>query len=151
MSSLRDVKDDLLKNWLYFRDEDFCSLVNAEDRKHMIKFDEFSDIILKSIPKQNRPFVQKQLNKLDDNVMDYIGYWNEKYFRNGFCDGIELIKIIKFRPKIFPWSNFYFITNLYIFFHFFIPFVDFFSNLINCIVSFIFYHCRMGSIIISQK
>lgn len=91
MNSLRDVKDDLLKDWLYFRDEDFCSLVNAEDRKHMIKFDEFSDIILKSIQKQNRPFVQKQLNKLDDNVMDYIGYWNEKYFRNGFCDGIELI------------------------------------------------------------
>ena len=90
MSSLRDVKDDLLKAWLYFRDEDFCSLVNAEDKQHMIKFDEFSDIILKSIPKQNRPFVQKQLNKLDDNVMDYIGYWNEKYFRNGFCDGIEL-------------------------------------------------------------
>ncbi len=75
MSSLRDVKDDLLKNWLYFRDEDLCSLANAEDRKHMIKFDEFSDIILKSIPKQNRPFVQKQLNKLDDNVIDYIGYW----------------------------------------------------------------------------
>jgi len=50
-----------------------------------------SNCILKSIPKQNRPFVQKQLNKLDDNVMDYIGYWNEKYFRNGFCDGIELI------------------------------------------------------------
>lgn len=91
MSSLRDVKDDLLKDWLYFRDENFCSLVNAEDRKHMIKFDEFSDIILKSISKHNRPFVQKQLNKLDDNVMDYIGYWNEKYFRNGFCDGIELI------------------------------------------------------------
>lgn len=57
----------------------------------MIRFDEFSDIILKSILKQNRPFIQKQLNKLDDNVMDYIGYWNEKYFRNGFCDGVELI------------------------------------------------------------
>lgn len=91
MNSLRNVKDDLLKNWLYFRDEDFCSLVNAEDRKHMIKFDEISDSILKSIPKHNRPFVQKQLNKLDYNVMDYIGYWNEKYFRNGFCDAVELI------------------------------------------------------------
>ena len=91
MSSLKDVKDDLLKDWIYFRDEDLRSLVNAEDRKHIIKFDEFSDCILKSIPKQNRPFVQKQLNKLDDNVMDYIGYWNEKYFRNGFCDRIELI------------------------------------------------------------
>lgn len=61
MSSLRDVKDDLLKDWLYFRDEDFCSLVNAEDRKHMIKFDEFSDIILKSIPKHNRPFCTKTI------------------------------------------------------------------------------------------
>lgn len=80
MSSLRDVKDDLLKDWLYLRNEDFCSLINAENRKHIIKLDEFSDIILKSIPKQNRPFVQKQLNKLDDNVMDYIGYWNENIF-----------------------------------------------------------------------
>jgi hypothetical protein len=59
MNSLRDVQDDLLKDWLYFRDENFCSLVNADYRKHMIKFDEISDIILKSIPKQNRPFVQK--------------------------------------------------------------------------------------------
>ena len=91
MSSLRDVKDDLLKAWLYFRDEDFCSLVNAEDKKHMIKFDEFSDIILKSIPKQNKPFVQKQLNKLDDNVMDYIGYWNDKYYRAGFGDCLNLV------------------------------------------------------------
>jgi len=90
MNSLRIVKDDLLKDWLNFKDENFCSLVNAEDKKHMIKFDEISESILKSIPKQNRPFVQKQLNKLDDNVMDYIGYSNEKYFRNVFCDGIQL-------------------------------------------------------------
>ena len=51
MSHLRMVNDDLLKDWLYFRDEDLCSLVNVEDRKHMIKFDEISDSILKSIPK----------------------------------------------------------------------------------------------------
>lgn len=57
----------------------------------MIKFDEISDSILKSIPKQNRPFVQNQLNKLDDNFMDYVGYCNEKYFRNGFCNAVELI------------------------------------------------------------
>ena len=91
MDSLRIVKDDLLKDWLQFRDENFYSLVNAEDRKHMIKFDEISDSILKSIPKQNRPFVQKQLNKLDDNFMDYVGYWDEKYYRNGFCDAVQLI------------------------------------------------------------
>ena len=52
MSNLRMVNDDLLKDWLYFRDENLCSLVNTEDRKHMIKFDEISDSILKNIPKQ---------------------------------------------------------------------------------------------------
>ena len=33
----------------------------------------------------------KQLNVLDDNFLDYFGYWNEKYYRNGFCDAVELI------------------------------------------------------------
>ena len=41
MSSLREVNDDILKDWLDFR-EDTC-------------------------------------------------YWNEKYYRNGFCDGVQLI------------------------------------------------------------
>ena len=91
MDSLRIVKDDLLKDWLYFRDEDFCSLVNAEDKKHMIYFDEITEKILNSIPKQNRKFVRQQLNKLDDNFSDYIGYWSEKYYRNGFVDGIQMI------------------------------------------------------------
>jgi hypothetical protein len=35
--------------------------------------------------------VQKQLSFLDENFMDYIDYWNEKYYRNGFCDSIELL------------------------------------------------------------
>ncbi|MDO4282836.1 MAG: hypothetical protein Q4D02_04290 [Clostridia bacterium] len=46
---------------------------------------------LNRIPERNRDLIQKQLAKLDDNVMDYTGYWNEKYFRFGFCDGVELI------------------------------------------------------------
>ena len=52
---------------------------------------EKSKRILNNIPKQNRNYVQKQLNMLDDNFMDYLGYWNEKYYRNGFCDGVQLI------------------------------------------------------------
>ena len=42
--------------------------------------------ILKRIPKDDRKYVQKQLSFLDENFMDYIDYWNEKYYRNGFCD-----------------------------------------------------------------
>lgn len=91
MNNLRDVKDDLLKDWLLFREDEIFSLKTDEDKRHWIYFDEISERILKNIPKQNRNYVQRQLNILDDNFMDYIGYWNEKYYRNGFCDGIQLI------------------------------------------------------------
>lgn len=91
MSNLRKVNEDILRDWMIFRDETISSVQSSEDRKHLICFDSICDSILKSIPKQNRPYVQKQLNKLDDNFMDHLGYLNEKYFRNGFCDAIQLI------------------------------------------------------------
>ena len=34
---------------------------------------------------------KSRLEKLDDNIMEYIHYWFEKYYRNGFCDAVELI------------------------------------------------------------
>ena len=91
MNNLREVKDDLLKDWLFFREDEIASLSCDEDRKHWVYFDEISENILKSVPKQNRFYIQKQLNKLDNNFLDYLGYWNEKYYRNGFCDGVQLI------------------------------------------------------------
>ena len=91
MSSLREVNDDILKDWLLFREDELSSLTCDEDRKHWVYFDEISERILKNIPKQNRNYVQRQLNILDDNFMDYIGYWNEKNYRNGFCDGVQLV------------------------------------------------------------
>ncbi len=91
MVNFREVNDDILKEWLLYREDVISSLSCEEDRKHWVYFDEISDKILKSIPKQNRDFVRKQLNILDDNFLDYLGYWNEKYYRNGFCDGVQLI------------------------------------------------------------
>ncbi|MBR3882446.1 MAG: hypothetical protein IKJ36_04165 [Clostridia bacterium] len=91
MNNLRDINDDLLKDWLLFRENEISSLSCDKDKKHWVYFDEISKSILNSIPKQNRAFVQKQLNVLDDNFMDYIGYRNEKYYRNGFVDGIQLL------------------------------------------------------------
>ena len=91
MNNFRKVNDDILKDWLMFREEDLCSLICDEDRKHFVYFDEISEKILNSIPKQNRKFVEKQLELLNSSFLDYIVYWNEKYYRNGFCDGVELI------------------------------------------------------------
>ena len=91
MSSLREVNDDILKDWLDFREDTIASLTCAEDKKHFIYFDEISARILKNVLAQNKKYVEKQLKQLDDNFFDYICYWNEKYYRNGFCDGVQLI------------------------------------------------------------
>ena len=92
MVNFREVnEDDILKDWLLFREEEISSLGCEEDKKHWIYFDEISDKILKSIPEKNRKYVKKQLDILDDNFFDYISYWNEKYYRNGFVDGSQLV------------------------------------------------------------
>ena len=91
MKNLREVNDDILKDWLMFREEEISSLSCDEDKKHWIYFDEISERILRNVPEQNKKYVKKQLEQLDENFMDYIDYWNEKYYRNGFVDGVQLI------------------------------------------------------------
>ena len=71
MVNFREVNDnDILKDWLLFREEEISSLNCEEDKKHWIYFDEISDKILKSIPKNNREYVKKQLDLLDDNFFE---------------------------------------------------------------------------------
>ena len=91
MSNLREVNDDILKDCLDFRENTIASLTCAEDKKHFICFEEISERILRNVPVQNKKYVQKQLDLLDKNFMDYIDYWNEEYYRNGFCDGVQLV------------------------------------------------------------
>ena len=91
MNNLREINEEILKDWLDLREDQLCSLTCDEDRNHNIYFDEISERILKNVPKQNQKYVQKQLDQLDKNFMDYVDYWNEKYYRNGFCDGVQLI------------------------------------------------------------
>ena len=55
----------------------------TKDRKLTVKYDEISEKVLNSVPKQNRKFVEKQLELLNSSFLDYIVYWNEKYYRNG--------------------------------------------------------------------
>lgn len=90
--SFREVnEDDILKEWLDFREETVLCEMTAQDKKYCICFDEISEKILKNVPKQNQKYIQKQLDQLDRNFMDYLGHWNEKYYRNGFVDGARII------------------------------------------------------------
>ena len=90
--SFREVnEDDILREWLSCREEGLLGYLTEEDKKHHIYFDELSENILKNVPKQNQKYVKKQLEILDKNFMDYLSYWNEKYYRNGFVDGVQII------------------------------------------------------------
>ena len=93
MNNFRKVNDDILKDWLMFREEDLCYLICDEDRKHFVYFDEISERILKNVTEQNKKYVEKQLKQLDNNFFDYICYWNEKYYRNGFVDGLSWLLV----------------------------------------------------------
>ena len=90
-NNLREVNDDLMKEWFQFREESKFCYLTEEDKKHFIDFDTISERILKNVPKQNKKYIKKQLELLDRNFLDYVCYYNEKYYRNGFCDGVQLI------------------------------------------------------------
>ena len=91
MDNFREVNDDILREWLSYREETELGYLTQEDKKHNINFDEIVENVLKNVPKQNKKYVKKQLDILDKNFMDYICYWNEKYYRNGFVDGSQLV------------------------------------------------------------
>ena len=91
MNNFREVNDDILREWLSYREETELGYLTQEDKKHNINFDEIVENVLKNVPKQYKKYVKKQLDILDKNFMDYICYWNEKYYRNGFVDGSQLV------------------------------------------------------------
>lgn len=91
MNNLREVNDDILKDWLEFREETLLCHLSDKNYKYSFNFDKFCEKILHNVSRDNKQFVQSQLDKLYDDFMIYLDYWNEKYYRNGFCDGVELI------------------------------------------------------------
>ena len=91
MSNFREVNDDILKEWFEFRDESLGRFTTEEDQKHSINFEDIAKNILKNVPEQNKKYVKKQLDLLDENYLDYIFYWDEKYYRNGFVDGVKMV------------------------------------------------------------
>ena len=74
-----------------FREEELGSLTCKEDKEHFIYFEEISEDILNNVSGNNIEYVKSRLEKLDDNIMEYMHYWFEKYYRIRFWDAVELI------------------------------------------------------------
>lgn len=54
MNNFREVNDDILKEWLEFREETaFCEM-SPQDKKYCIYFEEISERILKNVPHNSK-------------------------------------------------------------------------------------------------
>ena len=63
MVNFREVNDDdILKEWLAFREDSLLCQLSDEDYKHGLNFDKFCERILHNVSKDNRLFVQSQLD-----------------------------------------------------------------------------------------
>ena len=58
-NNFREFNDDLLKDWLDFREDTELAYFTEEDKKHYIQFDKISERILNSVPKQNSKYLKK--------------------------------------------------------------------------------------------
>lgn len=82
--------NDLLKQWIIFRDEELSTLTK-KNKKHSLRFDEFEEKLVKSLPYKNREYTRIVLAKIYDDFIDFCSYYNEKYYRAGFGDCLNLV------------------------------------------------------------
>lgn len=90
MENFREVNNDILKEWFEFREDFICNMCDV-DKEYIASYEGISKKILCNVSDKNKDFVEKQLDLLDKAFMKYLAYWNEKYYRNGFVDGVKLV------------------------------------------------------------
>ena len=82
--------NDLLKQWIIFRDEELATLTK-EDKKHPLRFEDFENKLLKKLPNEYKKNSEMLLEKMYDDFLDFSNYYNEKYYRAGFGDFLNLV------------------------------------------------------------
>ena len=87
-----DVKtNDIIQDWLEFREDEINSHPDSNDKKYYSSLEEISDNILSAVSDINSEYVRSQLEQLDNNYMDYMGVWCHKYYKSGFADGMKIV------------------------------------------------------------
>ena len=88
-----DKDDELLKDWIEFRFEKLESNLTDEDKKHALNYDTFCEKILDVISDKDSDYVSDILDDFREELLTHCVYWNEKYYRAGFCDSIKIIHV----------------------------------------------------------
>ena len=91
MNNLEDKTNDIIQDWLEFREDEINSNPDSNDKNYYACFEEISENIINAVSEINSEYVKSQLEKLDDNYMDYMGAWCHKYYKSGFSDGMKIV------------------------------------------------------------
>ena len=83
--------NELLKDWIEFRFEKLESNLTDEDKKHALYYDTFCEKILDVIPDKDSDYVSDILDDFREELLTHCVYWNEKYYKRGFSDMLQLI------------------------------------------------------------
>lgn len=86
-----EEKKNLLEKWLEFREEELETGLSKEDKKHMYDFEKCANMVLNYVNGDMYNFAKKELDKLESDVLDSMGYFNRKYYMAGFSDALEII------------------------------------------------------------
>lgn len=87
---MEDEKN-VLEKWLEFREEELETGLSKEDKKHMYDFEKCADMVLNCVDGDMYNFVKKELDKLENDVLDSMGHFNRKCYIAGFSDALEIL------------------------------------------------------------
>lgn len=86
-----EEKKNVLEKWVEFREKELECKLSKEDKKHMYNFEKCADIVLNCVDGGMYDFAKKELDKLEEEVLDNMEYFNRKYYMAGFMDALEII------------------------------------------------------------
>lgn len=90
METFNNNIEKLINDWYAFKEESLSKLSDS-DKENLANFDDFSKDILNFIQDENKKIVRGKLDKIYGEFMDNLSYTNNKYYLEGFKDGIKLI------------------------------------------------------------
>lgn len=92
METNKESIENLIKQWINFRDNEFDRFKNMKCNKKL-DFDLFKNQLLGYASAQDYNSVSNECEKFYKQFLDFSSFYNEKYYQAGFADCLNLVII----------------------------------------------------------
>lgn len=90
METNKEFIENLIKQWINFRDNEFDRFKNMKCNKKL-DFDLFKNQLLGYASAQDYNSVSNECEKFYKQFLDFSSFYNEKYYQAGFADCLNLV------------------------------------------------------------